>query len=303
MTRRSTAGRDWGSYLASVAIHMLLILLIPAAVSEPVFDVYAIDYAGVVEISSYSAEPASPSPAPGLVVQEEKPKPAAEEKTPSKAEESAPVVTKPVATKPTPVPKSPTVPPEAKPQIKPVVEHPEVITSPVGTVPVKVEPEPERPAPKPAPEPQPEAAPQVAPEPQVAAAPTAGLGKPDGVGTAPRPEFPGSDPMGSSMIRSTGGADYGVWIPKGVQNTRGRGEATMRVKISADGMVEAVQIVKAPPDSAMSQAIISALKESWQFAPDTTEGRDDSYYLDIVVGYDGGTGEIWANSVKASYNR
>ncbi len=130
-----------------------------------------------------------------------------------------------------------------------------------------------------------------------------GVGSPDGTGTLPRPEFPGTDPTGWSMIRTTGGSDHGVWIPKSVQNVRGRGEAVVRVEVSADGVLKDAHLVQEPPDSPMTSAILNAVRSSWAFNPDITEGRKDSYFIEFVVGYDGGTGEVWVESRRTYYEQ
>ena len=309
------------SLLISIAVHLAVILLVPY-VEQPILDVYPLDIAGVIEITTIEAAPAAPAPAPGVVVQEvaQRPKP------------EAPEPAKPEPVKPTPAP-APKVTPKPEPKVAagpeptrqepPKQEKPEVVTSPAGRVPspvvAKDPPESKLPEPKPTPEPTPELTPEPTPEavqkqtPSPAAESPAtqvaevtrspGAGQPDGVGTIPRPEYPGDDPTGRSMMLSTGGGDHGVWIPKGVQNLRGRGEAMVRIRVRADGSIESISFLESPPDPAMTQAIRSAITTAWRFAKDSTSGRAESYYLDVRVGYDGGTGDIWVKSERASYIR
>ena len=341
---RGSPTTDLASLAISVAIHLLALFLLPAP-PQPVFDVYPLDFAGVVEIASVQGQPASPAPAPGVEISAEEPKPAVvQEKKPE------PVNT-PLATV-TPV--EPTVKPEVKPEVKPVeqpkpepvaepsatitpvepvtepqeptpveptpeptvdqasVEEQTLMTRPVGDTPIDTAPVPEGPKPVPVEVPQPtltfgssssSSGTQESPVQgqAVAEVPQAGPGKPEGTGTVPRPEFPGTDPTGWSMVKTSGGSDHGVWIPKGVQNTRGKGESTVRVEVSADGKLKSATMVKAPPDSAMSAAILNAVESSWQFLPDQTEGRSDSYFIEFRIGYDGGSGDVWVDSLRAFY--
>lgn len=301
------------SLLISVAVHLAVILLIPY-VEQPILDVYPLDIAGVIEIATIEATPAAPAPAPGVAVQEVTPKPKPQAPAP------APTPTKPApapAPKPTPKPE-PKVEPKAEPKVAqepPKQEKPEVVTSPEGRTPppvvAKEPPEARLPEPEPAPEPTPEPTPEPATEPavepqstQVSKASTSpGAGQPDGVGIVPRPEYPGENPTGTSMVASTGGDNHGVWIPKGVQNLRGRGEAMVRIRVRADGSIESISFLEPPPDSAMTQAIRTAITTAWRFAKDSTPGRAESYYLDVRVGYDGGTMDVWVKSERASYIR
>jgi len=238
-------------------------------------------------------KPQAPEPA--------KPAPKAEPKVEPKAEPKAqPKVEPKVAAAPEPARQEP-----------PKQEKPEVVTSPAGRTPspvvAKQPPEARLPEPEPAPESTPEPATDPAVEPQPAqvskAATSPGAGQPGGVGIIPRPEYPGENPTGASMVASTGGDDHGVWIPKGVQNLRGRGEAMVRIRVRADGSIESISFLEPPPDSAMTQAIRTAITTAWRFAKDSTPGRAESYYLDVRVGYDGGTMDVWVKSERASYIR
>ena len=279
MSGRERERGNLESLLISVAVHLAVILLVPY-VEQPILDVYPLDIAGVIEIATIDTAPAAPAPAPGVAVQEVTPKP------------------KPQA-------------PEPVRQEPPKQEKPEVVTSPAGRTPspvvAKQPPEARLPEPEPAPESTPEPATDPAVEPQPAqvskAATSPGAGQPDGVGIIPRPEYPGENPTGASMVASTGGDDHGVWIPKGVQNLRGRGEAMVRIRVRADGSIESISFLEPPPDSAMTQAIRTAITTAWRFAKDSTPGRAESYYLDVRVGYDGGTMDVWVKSERASYIR
>lgn len=294
MTDRERERGSLQSLLISIAVHLAVILLVPY-VEQPVVDVYPLDIAGVIEITTIEAAPAAAAPAPGVSVREVAPEPK------PKAPEPAPEPTKPT---PKAEPKVAAAPQPAK-QEPSKQEKPQVMTSPAGRTPAPVVPKepPEAKLPEPPPEPVPDRAlePQAT---QVAKAATSpGSGQPDGVGVLPRPEYPGDDPTGSAMIRVGAGDDHGVWIPKGVQNLRGRGEALVRIKIGADGSIDTISFLEPPPDSTMTQAIRTAISTAWRFAKDSTPGRADSYYLDVRVGYDGGTMDVWVKSERASYIR
>lgn len=300
--RREQGGLE--SLLISIAVHLAVILLVPF-VEQPVLDVYPLDIAGVIEIATIEAAPAAPAPAPGVAVQEvtPKPKPAAPE----------PAKEQPKPT-PAPAPKpEPAVQEQPKQEAPAKQDKPDVVTSPAATMPSPIvaaeppeatppeaEPKPER-APTPEPAPTPAAEPEAAKADKTTSSP--GPGRPDGVGTIPRPDYPGDDPTGMSMITTTGGDDHGVWIPKGVQNLRGRGEALVRIKVKADATIDAISFLEPPPDPAMTQAIQSAISGAWRFGKDSTPGRADAYYLDVRVGYDGGTMDVWVKSERASYIR
>jgi len=301
------------SLLISIAVHLAVILLVPY-VEQPVLDVYPLDIAGVIEIATIEAAPAAPAPAPGVAVQEVTPKPKPQAPEPAKPEPVKPIP----APKPTPKPKveskaepKVTAAPEPARQEPPKQEKPEVVTSPAGTVPppvvAKDPPESRLPDPGPIPEPTPEPAAEPVAVPQatqVAKAPSSpGVGRPDGAGTIPRPEYPGEDPTGHSMVSTGSGGNHGVWIPKGVQNVKGRGEALVRIRVRADGSIESMSFLEAPPHPAMAQVIQNAISTAWRFAKDSTPGRADSYYLDVRVGYDGGTEDVWVESERASYIR
>jgi hypothetical protein len=105
------------------------------------------------------------------------------------------------------------------------------------------------------------------------------------------------------MIRLGAGDDHGVWIPKDVQNLECRGEALVRIRVRADGSIDTLSFVEPPPDSAMTQPIRAAISDVWRFKEDSTPGRADSYYIDVRVGYDGGTEDVWVKSERASYIR
>ncbi len=308
------------SLLMSIAVHLAVILLVPY-VEQPILDVYPLDIAGVIEIATIEAAPAAPNPAPGVAVQEVTPKP--KPRAPEPVKEPAKPTPVP-APKPKPTPKpEPKVAPKPEPakqetpkqQEPEKQDKPEVVTSPAGRTPPPVAaadpPESKLPEPEPEPEPMPEPTPEPTPEPavepqvtQVAATTSpSGPGQPDGVGAIPRPEYPGDDPTGLSMIRSTGGDDHGVWIPKGVQNLRGRGEALVRIRVRADGSIDSISFLEPPPDSAMTQAIRTAISTAWRFGKDSTPGRTDAYNLDVRVGYDGGAMDVWVKSERASYIR
>ena len=286
------------SLLISIAVHLAVILLVPYA-EQPVLEVYPLDIAGVIEIATVETAPAAPAPAPGVSVQEvtPKPKPAAPEPaklTPAPTPKPEPKPEPKVAPKPEPAKEEP---PKQQAPVK--QDKPEVVTSPAGkTPPPAADSEPPKSAqPEPEPTPEPQAT-------QVGATTSPpGPGQPDGAGTIPRPEYPGDDPTGLSMIRSTGGDDHGVWIPKGVQNLRGRGEALVRIRIKADGSMDTISFLEPPPDSAMTQAIRTAISTAWRFGKDSAPGRADDYCLDVRVGYDGGTMDVWVKSERASYVR
>jgi len=320
MTGRERERGSLESLLISVAVHLAVILLVPY-VEQPVLDVYPPDIAGVIEIATIEAAPAAAAPAPGVAVQEVTPEPKPQAPEPAKPAPKAEPKVEPKAepkAQPKVEPKVAAAPEPAR-QEPPKQEKPEVVTSPAGRTPspvtAKDPPESKLPEPKPTPEPTPELTPEPTPEavqkqtPSPAAESPAtqvaevtrspGAGQPDGVGTIPRPEYPGDDPTGRSMMLSTGGGDHGVWIPKGVQNLRGRGEAMVRIRVRADGSIESISFLESPPDPAMTQAIRSAITTAWRFAKDSTSGRAESYYLDVRVGYDGGTGDIWVKSERA----
>ncbi len=312
MTGRARERGNLESLLISVAVHLAVILLVPY-VEQPVLDVYPLDIAGVIEIAMIEAAPAAAAPAPGVAVQEvtPAPKPQAPEPTPEPAK---PAPKAEPRVEPKVEPKVAAVPEPAR-QEPPKQEKPEVVTSPAGRTPspvtAKAPPESKLPEPKPTPEPTPEPVPEHTPAP--AAEPQAtqvarstsqpGVGQPDGAGIIPRPEYPGDDPTGSAMVRVGAGDDHGVWIPKGVQNLRGRGEALVRIRVRDDGSIDTVSFVEPPPDSAMIQPIRTAISTVWQFKKDSTPGRADSYYIDVRVVYDGGTEEVWVKSERASYIR
>ena len=215
------------SLLISIAVHVAVILLVPY-VEQPILDVYPLDIAGVIEIATIEAAPAAPAPAPGVAMQEVTPKP----------KPQAPEPAKPTpAPRPTPKPE-PKVEPKVEPRVAtepkpakqepPKPEKPEVVTSPAGKTPLPVAaedlPESKLPEAEPTPEPTPEPAPEPVAEPQATQVAKAtsppGAGQPDGVGIIPRPEYPGDDPTGLSMIRSGAGDDHGVWT-QGRLNLRG----------------------------------------------------------------------------------
>jgi hypothetical protein len=77
----------------------------------------------------------------------------------------------------------------------------------------------------------------------------------------------------------------------------------VRIRVRADGSIESISFLEPPPDSAMTQAIRTAITTAWRFAKDSTPGRAESYYLDVRVGYDGGTMDVWVKSERASYIR
>lgn len=317
MTGRERERGSLESLLISVAVHLAVILLVPY-IEQPVLDVYPLDIAGVIEIATIEAAPAAAAPAPGVAVQEVTPEPKPQAPEPAKPE--------PVKPTPAPEPKATQKPEQkAEPKVEPKVaavpeparqeppkqEKPEVVTSPAGRVPAPVvakePPEARLPEPEPGPEPTPEPAPAPTEQPQptqVSKATTSpGAGRPDGVGTIPRPEYPGESPTGQSMLASTGGDNHGVWIPKGVQNLRGRGEALVRIRVRSDGSIDTMSFLESPPDPAMIQAIRAAISTVWRFSKDSTPGRADSYYIDVRVGYDGGTEDVWIKSERASYIR
>ncbi len=318
---RRSPGSDVVGLAVSVAFHILVLFLLPAP-SPPVYDVYPLDYAGVVEISPVAGPPASPAPAPGVEISAEEPKPAVVQDTkpePDRTTPAAVTTVEPVA-KPQPVPK-PTPQPTPRPQpsiapvpapepvvTQPAVDEQSLVTSPSGDMPVATAPAPEEPAPVQVAVPQPTLAYEPAPStpaatlaPSQAQVPQPGPGKPDGTGTVPRPEFPGTDPTGWSMVKTTGGSDHGVWIPKGVQNIGARGEAIVLVEVGSDGVLRSATIKQAPPDAAMTAPILNAVRSSWAFQPDRTEGRAGSYSVEFKIGYDGGSGEVWVNSLRAYY--
>jgi len=312
MSGRERERGNLESLLISIAVHLAVILLVPY-VEQPVLDVYPLDIAGVIELATIEAAPAAAAPAPGVAVQEvtHKPKPQAPEPAPEPAKPAPKVEPK---VEPKAEPKVAAAPEPAR-QEPPKQEKPEVVTSPAGRMPppvvAKEPPEARLPEPEPAAKPAPEPAPQPTPEPavqpqstQVSKAPTSpGAGQPDGAGVIPRPEYPGESPTGQSMLASTGGDNHGVWIPKGVQNLRGRGEALVRIRVRANGSIDTVSFVEPPPDSAMTQPIRAAISDVWRFKEDSTPGRADSYYIDVRVGYDGGTEDVWVKSERASYIR
>jgi len=313
------------SLLISIAVHLAVILLVPY-VEQPILDVYPLEIAGVIEIATIEAAPAAPAPIPGVAVQEVAPKPKPPAPEPAKPE--------PVKPTPAPAPKAVQKPePRPEPKVEPKVaaapepakqeppkqEKPEVVTSPAGKAPPPVvaedppesklpEPKPiPKPTPEPAPEPTPEPAPESVEQPQSTQASktttSPGAGQPDGAGIIPRPEYPGEDPTGESMIAFTGGKRHAVNIPKGVQNDKGIGEALVRVRVRSDGSIESISFLQAPDHPAMAQVIQSAISTAWRFEKDITSGRADSYYLDVRVGYDGGTEDVWVRSERASYIR
>lgn len=318
MSGRERERGNLESLLISVAVHLAVILLVPY-VEQPILDVYPLDIAGVIEVATIEATPAAAAPAPGIAVQEVTPKPKPQAPEPAKPEPA-----KPEPAKPTPMPKAepkaePKVEPKTQPKVEPKVaatpepvrqeppkqDKPEVVTSPAGRTPppilAKEPPEAHLPEPVPEHTSEPAFEPQTTQVAKTTNPP--GTGQPDGVGIVPRPEYPGEDPTGMSMVASTGGDDHGVWIPKGVQNLRGRGEAMVRIQVRTDGSIESISFPEPPPDSAMTQAIRTAITTAWRFAKDSTPGRAESYYLDVRVGYDGGTMDVWVKSERASYIR
>jgi len=316
MTGRERERGSLESLLISVAVHLAVILLVPY-VEQPVLDVYPLDIAGVIEIATIEAAPAAAAPAPGVAVQEVTPEPKPQAPEPAKPAPKAEPKVEPKAepkAQPKVEPKVAAAPEPAR-QEPPKQEKPEVVTSPAGRTPspvtAKDPPESKLPEPKPTPEPTPEPVPEHTPAP--AAEPQAtqvaratgqpGVGQPDGAGIIPRPEYPGDDPTGSAMIRLGAGDDHGVWIPKDVQNLECRGEALVRIRVRADGSIDTLSFVEPPPDSAMIQPIRTAISTVWQFRKDSTPGRADSYYIDVRVGYDGGTEDVWIKSERASYIR
>lgn len=332
--QRGSPRSDLVSLTVSVAIHLLILFLVPASV-QPVYDVYPLDYSGVIEIATTQGQPASPAPAPGVEISQDEPKPAVvPEKQPEPAktppavvatvEPAAKPVEKPAEkpvdrvqtepkVQPAPVetPATTSTPAPEPATAKPTVEEQTLVTSPAGDTPIKTAAAPEEVATVPVEVPQPTlryatsgaasatgTTTAAQGQPQL---PQAGPGRPDGTGTVPRPDFPGTDPTGWSMVRTTGGTDHGVWIPKGVQNIRSRGESTVRVEVGADGKLKSAVMVKAPPDAAMGGAILDAVKSSWEFLPDRTEGRKESYFIEFKIGYDGGSGDVWVDSLRAFY--
>ncbi|MDD4792102.1 MAG: energy transducer TonB [Firmicutes bacterium] len=308
------------SVLISILIHLAVIFLVPYVQPAPTVDVFPLDFAGVIEISTVETQPAAPAPAPGMNVKEvsttpkaEPPKPApVESKDKPKTTIAAEPVAKPepkVEVKPAPKPE-----PEPRPK-EPVVDKPEVLTSPAGKSPapdVIPGPPPEAVLPEPTPQPEPEPVPELAATPdsaQIAGAmggtgeEPATAGDPEGTGVVPKPEYPGDDPTGSGMIRSTGGAGHGVVIPKGVQNVKGQGEAEIRILVTSEGKVDSVTFLTAPPDKAMERPIRKAVMEEWVFEPDTTPGGEDAYYLDVWIGYNGGTEDVSVKTEHVSYRR
>lgn len=316
------------SLLISVLIHAAIIFLVPYVAPAPTVDVYPLDVAGVIEISAIETEPASPAPAPGLNVKEVAPTPASEppKAAPTKKKEDPkPAVAPAPAAKPQPQPAAEPKPVgKTEPKVPtPAVDKPEVVSSPAG----------KSVAPASEPEPVPAAAPAQVPEPNSTLgkdveSPTASArsytetkpasgsgtvggtgekpptaGDPGGTGVVPRPEYPGDDRTGYGMISSTGGAGHGVVIPKGVQNIKGRGEAKVRIRVTSDGKVDSVSFLIPPPDKAMEKPIRNAIMGEWVFKPDTTLGREDAYYLDVWISYDGGTEDISVESERVSYKR
>lgn len=311
------------SLLISILIHLAVIFLVPYVQPGPTVDVFPLDFAGVIEISTVETQPAAPAPAPGMNVREVSPTPKPEPPKPEPVEPKdtpkATIAEEPVA-KAEPraeVKAAPKPEPEPKPE-EPVIDRPEVLTSPAGksaapnVIPA---PPPEAALPKPEPEPEPEPEP-VPDEPAATADPAqvagaiggtgeepATAGDPEGTGIVPRPAFPGDDPTGSGMIKSTGGAGHGVVIPKGVQNVKAEGEAEICIRVTADGKVDSVTFLTAPPDKAMERPIRKAVMEDWVFKPDTTPGREDAYYLDVRIGYNGGTEDVSVRTEHVSYRR
>lgn len=308
------------SLLISILIHLAVIFLVPYVQPAPTVDVFPLDFAGVIEISTVETQPAAPAPAPGMNVAEVSPTPKPEPPKPAPVEPKdkpkTTIAAEPVA-KPEPRPEvapAPKPQPEPEPS-QPALDRPEIVTSPAGksvAPDVPPAPPPEAVLPKPTPQPKPEPVPEPATTPDPAQAEgaiggtgeePATAGEPEGTGIVPRPEYPGDDPTGSGMIKSTGGAGHGVVIPKGVQNVKGQGEAEIRIRVTSDGKVDSVTFLTAPPDKAMERPIRNAVMEEWVFEPDTTPGREDAYYLDVWVGYNGGTEDVSVKTEHVSYNR
>ena len=56
------------SLLISILIHLAVIFLVPYVQPGPTVDVFPLDFAGVIEISTVETQPAAPAPAPGMNV-------------------------------------------------------------------------------------------------------------------------------------------------------------------------------------------------------------------------------------------